>query len=102
VKRENYNSRYQTVHDIMERVKQPELWPQIFIYPEGTCSNGQSLIEFKTGAFNPGQSVQPVIVRYPNKIDTVSEKEIDSIYNIFTMKLFLSLFSIHGLGLDQV
>ena len=26
-------------------------WPQILIFPEGTCTNGQALIKYKTGAF---------------------------------------------------
>lgn len=72
VKRENHDSRTQTIHDILDRVKAPDMWPQIFIFPEGTCTNGEVLIEFKPGAFYPGQSIQPVLIRYPNKIDTVS------------------------------
>lgn len=70
VKRENYNSRTQTIQDILDRAKSTFDWPQIMIFPEGTCTNGQALIEFKPGAFYPGQSVQPILIRYPNKIDT--------------------------------
>lgn len=70
VKRENHSSRTQTIQDILDRAKSTFDWPQIMIFPEGTCTNGQALIEFKPGAFYPGQSVQPVLIRYPNKIDT--------------------------------
>lgn len=70
VNRENHNSRVSTIQDILARVKSPEDWPQIMIFPEGTCTNRTSLIQFKTGAFNPGVSIQPVCIRYPNKVDT--------------------------------
>lgn len=70
VNRECHNSRVTTIQDILERVQSPEEWPQIIIFPEGTCTNRTSLINFKTGAFNPGVPIQPVCIRYPNKIDT--------------------------------
>jgi len=40
-------------------------FPPILIFPEGTTTNGQCLIEFKRGAFVPGVTVQPIILRYP-------------------------------------
>ncbi|XP_037835903.1 lysophosphatidylcholine acyltransferase 2 isoform X2 [Kryptolebias marmoratus] len=45
---------------------------QVLIFPEGTCTNRSCLITFKQGAFIPGVPVQPVIIRYPNKLDTVT------------------------------
>ncbi|KAL7984613.1 hypothetical protein Chor_003183 [Crotalus horridus] len=45
---------------------------QIMIFPEGTCTNRSCLITFKPGAFIPGVPVQPVILRYPNKLDTIT------------------------------
>ena len=30
---------------------QTRSWPQMLIFPEGTCTNGQALIKFKSGAF---------------------------------------------------
>lgn len=42
------------------------------IFPEGTCTNRSCLITFKSGAFYPGVPVQPVCIRYPNKLDTVT------------------------------
>lgn len=42
------------------------------IFPEGTCTNRSCLITFKCGAFYPGVPVQPVCIRYPNKLDTVT------------------------------
>lgn len=43
-------------------------WPlherPLVMYPEGTATNGESLLEFKTGAFAPGAPVQPVLLRY--------------------------------------
>lgn len=39
--------------------------PPLMIFPEGRITNGQMLIQFKWGAFYPGQPVQPVGLRYP-------------------------------------
>lgn len=70
--REDPNSRQTTIKEIIERANSTEDWPQILIFPEGTCTNRTSLIQFKPGAFYPGVPIQPVLVRYPNKIDTVT------------------------------
>ncbi|KAL9695541.1 hypothetical protein quinque_014826 [Culex quinquefasciatus] len=70
--REDPNSRQNTIKEIIERANSKEDWPQILIFPEGTCTNRTSLIQFKPGAFYPGVPIQPVLVRYPNKVDTVT------------------------------
>lgn len=70
VNRQCHNSRVTTIQDILERVQSPYEWPQIIIFPEATCTNRTSLIQFKIGAFNPGVPIQPVLIRYPNAIDT--------------------------------
>lgn len=72
VKREDPNSRINTIKEIQRRGQSGGQWPQIIIFPEGTCSNRSCLISFKQGAFYPGVPVQPVCVRYPNKVDTVT------------------------------
>ncbi|XP_043251813.1 lysophosphatidylcholine acyltransferase isoform X2 [Colletes gigas] len=70
--REDPNSRQNTIKEIIERATSKEDWPQIMIFPEGTCTNRSCLITFKSGAFYPGVPVQPVCIRYPNKLDTVT------------------------------
>ncbi|RUS90250.1 hypothetical protein EGW08_002031 [Elysia chlorotica] len=72
VKREDPNSRSHTVQEIQRRANSDGQWPQIIIFPEGTCTNRSCLISFKQGAFLPGMPVQPVCIRYPNKLDTVT------------------------------
>ena len=32
--------------------------------PEGTCGDGRCLLQFKTGAFVPGQPILPVLLTY--------------------------------------
>ncbi|XP_028256306.1 lysophosphatidylcholine acyltransferase 1 [Parambassis ranga] len=70
--RSDQDSRRKTVEEIKRRAQSEGKWPQIMIFPEGTCTNRSGLILFKAGAFIPALPVQPVILRYPNKLDTVS------------------------------
>lgn len=39
-------------------------WPQLLIFPEATCTNTTSVIEFKLGAFTPLVPVQPVALDF--------------------------------------
>ncbi|RZF39504.1 hypothetical protein LSTR_LSTR001025 [Laodelphax striatellus] len=70
--RDDPNSRQKTIQEIIDRAKSAENWSQVLIFPEGTCTNRSCLITFKPGAFYPGVPVQPVLLRYPNKLDTVT------------------------------
>ncbi|XP_012941031.1 lysophosphatidylcholine acyltransferase 2 isoform X3 [Aplysia californica] len=72
VKREDPNSRVNTIKEIQRRGQSGGQWPQIIIFPEGTCTNRTCLISFKQGAFYPGVPVQPVCVKYPNRLDTIT------------------------------
>ncbi|XP_036135984.1 lysophosphatidylcholine acyltransferase 1 isoform X2 [Molossus molossus] len=72
VSRSDQDSRRKTVEEIKRRVQSNGKWPQIMIFPEGTCTNRTCLITFKPGAFIPGVPVQPVVLRYPNKLDTIT------------------------------
>ncbi|KAK6632549.1 hypothetical protein RUM43_013317 [Polyplax serrata] len=70
--RDVHDSRQNTIKEIIERANSDLDWPQVLIFPEGTCTNRSCLITFKSGAFYPGVPVQPVCIRYPNKLDTVT------------------------------
>ncbi|XP_026204610.1 lysophosphatidylcholine acyltransferase 1 [Anabas testudineus] len=70
--RSDQSSRRKTVEEIKRRAQSGGKWPQIMIFPEGTCTNRSGLILFKAGAFIPGLPVQPVVLRYPNKLDTIT------------------------------
>lgn len=72
VSRSDQNSRKKTVEEIKRRAQSGGEWPQIMIFPEGTCTNRSCLITFKPGAFIPAVPVQPVVIRYPNKLDTIT------------------------------
>ncbi|KAM3877227.1 lysophosphatidylcholine acyltransferase 2 [Diretmus argenteus] len=72
VSRQDPDSRKNTIREIDSRAKSGGRWPQVLIFPEGTCTNRSCLITFKQGAFIPGVPVQPVLMRYPNKLDTVT------------------------------
>jgi 1-acyl-sn-glycerol-3-phosphate acyltransferase len=46
----------------------------MFIFPEGTTTNGKVLIRFQTGAFKAGMPVQPVLIKYPRPLMTTWTK----------------------------
>lgn len=71
VSRKDPESRRKCVSQIKERLTSNGYWPQMLMFPEGTTTNGRVLIKFKPGAFLAGVPVQPVLLHYPNKIDTV-------------------------------
>ncbi|KAI4893244.1 hypothetical protein NFI96_024941 [Prochilodus magdalenae] len=71
VSRKDPESRRKCVTQIKERLTSNGYWPQMLMFPEGTTTNGQALIKFKPGAFLAGVPVQPVLLHYPNKPDTV-------------------------------
>ncbi|XP_071959021.1 lysophosphatidylcholine acyltransferase 2-like isoform X1 [Antedon mediterranea] len=70
VSRKQSNSRHNASYEITRRVQPNSPWPQLLMFPEGTCTNKTCLINFKQGAFNPGLPVQPVILHY--NTDTVT------------------------------
>jgi len=70
--RDDPNSRQNTIKEIVRRATSTDGWQQVLIFPEGTCSNRTGLITFKPGAFYPGVPIQPVCIRYPNRLDTLS------------------------------
>ncbi|KAM9192239.1 lysophosphatidylcholine acyltransferase 2 isoform 2-T2 [Dugong dugon] len=72
VSRVDPDSRKTTINEIIKRATSRGEWPQILVFPEGTCTNRSCLITFKPGAFIPGVPVQPILLRYPNKLDTVT------------------------------
>ena len=61
--RDDPNSRQNTIKQIVERSEPDGDWQQVLIFPEGTCTNRSCLITFRTGAFLPGVTVQPVLIR---------------------------------------
>lgn len=76
---------------VMERVRSvaegkadPHARP-LLLFPEGTTTNGQSLLNFKTGAFLAGAPVQPVVLKYaPGKVAPAWES-IDALWHVFLM-----------------
>ncbi|XP_059211437.1 lysophospholipid acyltransferase LPCAT4 [Centropristis striata] len=71
VSRKDPESRKNAVTQVTDRLTSDGYWPQMLIWPEGTTTNGSALIKFKPGAFVAGVPVQPVLLRYPNQLDTV-------------------------------
>uniref|UniRef100_A0A674IUP6 Lysophosphatidylcholine acyltransferase 1 n=1 Tax=Terrapene triunguis TaxID=2587831 RepID=A0A674IUP6_9SAUR len=51
VSRSDQDSRRKTVEEIKRRAQSDGKWPQIMIFPEGTCTNRSCLITFKPGRY---------------------------------------------------
>ncbi|KAA3671033.1 lysophosphatidylcholine acyltransferase / lyso-PAF acetyltransferase [Paragonimus westermani] len=49
VDREDRSSRRRTVEAICSRAKSKDDWPQLLIFPEGTCANRSCLVSFRQG-----------------------------------------------------
>ncbi|CAN1835834.1 Lysophospholipid acyltransferase LPEAT1 [Linum perenne] len=69
VQRESKSSDFKGVAGIVtERIKEAQENPSVpmmMLFPEGTTTNGDFLLPFKTGGFLAGAPVVPVILRYP-------------------------------------
>ncbi|KAK9270982.1 hypothetical protein L1049_026570 [Liquidambar formosana] len=69
VQRESKSSDFKGVSGVVtERVReahQNKFAPMMMLFPEGTTTNGDYLLPFKTGAFLSKAPVLPVILRYP-------------------------------------
>lgn len=72
VNREDTKNKLNTIEEIKRRADPNSEWSQIIVFPEGTTTNRTCLITFKPGAFIPGLPVQPIIVQYMNKRDTIT------------------------------
>ncbi|XP_049646180.1 lysophospholipid acyltransferase LPCAT4 [Suncus etruscus] len=72
VSRHDPASRRRVVEEVKRRATSGGKWPQVLFFPEGTCSNKKALLKFKPGAFIAGVPIQPVLIRYPNSLDTTS------------------------------
>uniref|UniRef100_A0A8C5QSE7 Lysophosphatidylcholine acyltransferase 4 n=1 Tax=Leptobrachium leishanense TaxID=445787 RepID=A0A8C5QSE7_9ANUR len=68
VSRHDPASRKKVVEEVKRRATSDGGWPQLLFFPEGTNGNGQVLLKFKPGAFVAGVPVQPVLMRYPNRL----------------------------------
>jgi len=60
-------SKQACIKKIRERASPSWKGPHLLVFPEGRITNGKTLIQFKQGAFEPLQPVQPVVLRYPHK-----------------------------------
>lgn len=63
VNREEASSRDAVSNEIRRRATEPG-WPVTGIFPEGTVSSGNFLLQFRAGAFQAGVPVQPALIRY--------------------------------------
>lgn len=70
VDRSDPNSRAAAKEAISEHVQS---WSDgerpLLMWPEGLCSNGRGLKDFRSGAFAPGKAVRPVLILYTGEWD---------------------------------
>ena len=63
VKRGKQKNKVSVVDQLRESVDTTEY--RHLVFPEGTFTNGKTLIKFKSGAFAVGRAVTPMLFRYP-------------------------------------
>lgn len=87
VDRNTSDGRKVALEEFVRRVHAPE-WGQMLVFPEGTCTNRKSVIQFKRGAFVPGAPVQTILLRWPYRhFDptwTSSSNRIVKIFRLMT------------------
>jgi len=71
---------------LREHVEDPETLP-ILIFPEGTCINNTSVMQFKKGSFEVGGIIYPVAIKYDSKFGDAFWNS--SRYNMFTYLLMM-------------
>jgi 1-acyl-sn-glycerol-3-phosphate acyltransferase len=66
VDRDQASSRNKTLVEIKRRAQDLNA-AQLMIFPEGTCNNQLTLFDFRKGAFEPGNPIQPICFYFPYK-----------------------------------
>merc|ERR1719265_1167399 len=59
--------------------------PQLFLFPEGTTTNGRYMLPFKRGAFEPGVPVQPIIFKVHWKHFSPTWETIGTFHHAFRL-----------------
>uniref|UniRef100_A0A4W4HCB9 EF-hand domain-containing protein n=1 Tax=Electrophorus electricus TaxID=8005 RepID=A0A4W4HCB9_ELEEL len=75
VSRKDPDSRKNTILEIRRRAMSGGHWPQMLIFPEGTCTNRSCLITFKQGKEIPSHCIRLSARFLPPHIPTEEEKE---------------------------
>ncbi|XP_038973824.1 lysophospholipid acyltransferase LPEAT1-like isoform X1 [Phoenix dactylifera] len=73
---------------LTERIKeahQNKLYPMMMLFPEGTTTNGNYLLPFKTGAFLAKAPVLPVILKYPYNRFSPAWDTISGVRHVFLL-----------------
>ncbi|KAL6619409.1 hypothetical protein ACP70R_034548 [Stipagrostis hirtigluma subsp. patula] len=73
------------VTERIQRAHQQKNAPMMLLFPEGTTTNGDYLLPFKTGAFLAKAPVQPVILRYPYKRFNPAWESMSGVRHVFLL-----------------
>ncbi|CAM0881068.1 unnamed protein product [Alopecurus aequalis] len=73
------------VTERLQEVSQYKNSPMLLLFPEGTTTNGDYLLPFKTGAFLARAPVQPVILRYPYTRFSPAWDSMDGARHVFLL-----------------
>ena len=68
VDRESKEGKKQALNELVRRAESGDnRWNPLVVFPEGTCTNRKSLIQFKRGAFSSGKPIQLVTLEWPSR-----------------------------------
>merc|ERR1712032_1223654 len=54
------------------------------VFPEATTKGAKCLVKFRTGAFVSGEPVQPIVLRYPERLAWVETSIVQHIFRAMT------------------
>eukprot|EP01094_Clydonella_sp_ATCC50884_P024646 TRINITY_DN6248_c0_g1_i1.p1 TRINITY_DN6248_c0_g1~~TRINITY_DN6248_c0_g1_i1.p1 ORF type:complete len:355 (+),score=70.95 TRINITY_DN6248_c0_g1_i1:190-1254(+) len=90
--------KHSSLRELLKERAMDSRLPPIVIFPEGTTTNNRCLMDFKNGAFQPGQPVKPVIIKYPHKYFGLSWESVTFPYHLLRMMCqFVNHCEIHFL-----
>ncbi|KAF8748872.1 hypothetical protein HU200_012799 [Digitaria exilis] len=73
------------VTERIQRAHQQKNASMMLLFPEGTTTNGDYILPFKTGAFIAKAPVQPVILRYPYKRFNPAWESMSGVRHVFLL-----------------
>jgi 1-acyl-sn-glycerol-3-phosphate acyltransferase len=98
IDRKNKNSAKNTINQVVDRIKKNQL--SIWMFPEGTRSNGKGLLPFKMGAFHTALKANVPIV--PIVLSTTTGFKLNRLNNGYAIVESMPAIATQNYHLDEI